>query len=104
MDGTLKFSITRYGEFTTPYSFTEIQYFFFKKVWKYFSKHIKVKDMIKFDTSHILAENSVNSVMCFFWALLRAAKSEIRQKMSMFKQLKNQVLLNSRPLSKKILM
>ena len=31
MDGTLKFSITRQGGLKTPYSFTEIQYFFLKK-------------------------------------------------------------------------
>ena len=30
--------------------------------------------MIKFDIFHILAENSVISVICFFWNLLQAAK------------------------------
>ena len=74
MDGTLKFPITRYGGLENPYSFTETQYFFEKKVWKYFPKHIKAEGMIKFDIFHILAENSVNSVICFFWALLQAAK------------------------------
>ena len=53
---------------------TETPTFFLKKMWKYFPKHIKAESMIKFDIFHILAENSVNSVICFFWALLQAAK------------------------------
>ena len=58
----------------THYSFTGIQYVFWKKVWKNFSKHTKGEGMIKFYIYHILVENSVNSVIYFFWALLQAAK------------------------------
>ena len=36
------------------------------KIWMEHSKHKKGEGMIKVDISHILAENSVNSVICFF--------------------------------------
>ena len=55
------------GYTKTPYTFT--------LMWNYFPKHIKAEGMIKFNIFHILAENSVNSVICFFWALLQASKT-----------------------------
>ena len=36
--------------------------------------HIKAKGMTKFDIFHVFVENSVNSELCFFWALLKQAK------------------------------
>ena len=45
--------------------------------------------MIKFDISDILAENSVNLVICFSELYSKQPKSEIHQKMLMFDQLKN---------------
>ena len=32
--------------------------------------HIKAKGMTQFDIFHVFVENSVNSELCFFWALL----------------------------------
>ena len=43
--------------------------------------------MIKFDISHILAENSVVTVICFSELYSKQPKSEIHQKMPMFEQL-----------------
>ena len=59
------------------------------------NKHIKPKGTTQFDTFYTLVENSVNSVIFLFWALLQAAKSEIHQKMTMFEELKYQVLKSS---------
>jgi hypothetical protein len=58
------------------YSFTETQYFFLKKKCEntFLSMYIKAECMKKFDIFHTHVENSVNSVICFFWALLQAAK------------------------------
>ena len=36
--------------------------------------HIKAEGMIQFDIFHVFVENSVNSELLFFWALLKAAK------------------------------
>ena len=36
--------------------------------------HIKAEGMIQFDIFHVFVENSVNSELCFFWALLKPAK------------------------------
>ena len=47
--------------------------------------------MIQFDIFHIFEENSVNSEL-----YSEQPKSEIHQKMPLFEQLKNQVLLNSK--------
>ena len=41
---------------------------------------IKVEGMTQFDIFHVFAENSVNSVICFFWALLQAAKKKFIKK------------------------
>ena len=35
---------------------------------------IKAEDMTQFDIFHVFVENSVNSELCFFWALLKLAK------------------------------
>ena len=62
------------GGTQNPYSFSGAQNFFWKKVWKYFSKHIKAKGMTQFSIVHILVENLVNLLTCLFWALLQATK------------------------------
>ena len=36
--------------------------------------HIKAEGMVQFDIFHVFVENSVNSELCFFWALLKPAK------------------------------
>ena len=36
--------------------------------------HIKAEGMTQFDIFHIFIENSVNSELLFFWALLKLAK------------------------------
>ena len=36
--------------------------------------HIKAEGMTKFDIFHVFVEISVNSELCFFWALLKPAK------------------------------
>ena len=51
---------------------------------------------IKADIFHVFVEDSVNSELCFFWALLKPAKSEIYPKTPMFEQLKKQVPVNSK--------
>ena len=43
-------------------------------LWNYFSMHIKAEGMTQFDIFHVFVENSVNSELCFFWALLKPAK------------------------------
>ena len=35
---------------------------------------IKAVGMTQFDNFHVFVENSVNSELCFFWALLKLAK------------------------------
>ena len=57
-------------------------------MWKYFPVHIKAEDIAQFNIFHILAENSVNPVLYFFWVLLQAAKIRNSSKMPMFWQLK----------------
>ena len=66
MDGTLKLGR---GDSKTPIALLRPNIFFWKKVWKYFPEGI-----IKCDFFHTHVENSVNSVICFFWALLQAAQ------------------------------
>ena len=51
------------GDSKPPIALLRSNIVFEKKVCKYFPKHIKGEGMIKFDISHILAENSV---ICFF--------------------------------------
>ena len=69
--------ISHYKVGGTQKPFTETQLFFAKKMWKHFPRR-RVRSnltfLIKFDIFHILAESKVNSVICFFWALLQAAK------------------------------
>ena len=36
--------------------------------------NIKAEGMTQFDIFHVFVENSVNSELCFFWALLKPAK------------------------------
>ena len=43
-------------------------------LWNYFSMHIKAEGMTQFDIFHVFVENSVNSELCFFWALFKPAK------------------------------
>ena len=43
-------------------------------LWNHSSMHIKAKGMTRFDIFHVFVENSVNSELCFFWALLKPAK------------------------------
>ena len=40
----------------------------------YFLMYIKPEGMTQFDIFHTFVENSVNSELLFFWALLKAAK------------------------------
>jgi hypothetical protein len=56
--------------------------------------HIKAEGMTQFNIFHIFVENSVNSELCFFWALLKPAKIWNLSKMPMFEQLKKQVPVN----------
>ena len=35
---------------------------------------MKAEGMTQFDIFHVFVENSVNSELCFFWALLKPAK------------------------------
>ena len=62
------------GGLKNPYIFTNIQYFLDIFSWNYFSMHIKAEGMTKFDIFPVFVENSVNSDLCFFWALLKPAK------------------------------
>ena len=39
-----------------------------------FMMHIKAEGMTQFDIFHVFVENSVNSELSFFWALLKPAK------------------------------
>ena len=59
MDGTLKISSYKVGGTQKPYSFTETQYFFEKKMLKYYPKPIKAESMTQFDIFHTLLENAV---------------------------------------------
>ena len=43
-------------------------------LWNYFSLSIKAEGMTQFDIFHVFVENSVNSDLYFFWALLKPAK------------------------------
>ena len=61
-----------------------------------FSIHIKTERMTQFDIFHVFIENSVNSELCFFWALLKPAKIWNLSKTSVFEQLKKQVPVNSK--------
>ena len=36
--------------------------------------HMKPGGMTQFDIFHVFVENSVNSELCFFWALIKQAK------------------------------
>ena len=36
--------------------------------------HIKAEGMTQFDIFHVFVENSLNSELCFFWALLKPTK------------------------------
>ena len=36
--------------------------------------HIKAEEMTQFDIFHVFVKNSVNSKLCFLWALLKPAK------------------------------
>ena len=56
--------------------------------------HIKPEGMTQFDVFHTFVENSVS--LYFSELYLKEPKSEIHQKMPMFEQLKNQVLVNSK--------
>jgi hypothetical protein len=65
MQGPLKiwtehsnFPLQGWGDTKTPIALLRTNIFFLK--------HIKAEGMIKFDIFHILAENLVNSVICFF--------------------------------------
>jgi hypothetical protein len=74
MDGTLKFVNYKVGGTQNPYSFTETKDFLDFFLWKYFFMHIKPEGLTQFDIFHIFIENSVDSELLFFWALLKAAK------------------------------
>ena len=39
-----------------------------------FSYAYKTEGMTQFDICHVFVENSMNSELCFFWALLKPAK------------------------------
>ena len=56
---------------TLYWYFTDAKYFLELFLWNYFSMHIKAEGMTQFDIFHVFAENSVNSELCFFWALLK---------------------------------
>ena len=56
------------GDTKTPIALLRSNIFFKKKCESNFPKHIKAEGMIKFNIFHILAENSMNSVICAFWA------------------------------------
>ena len=53
--------------------------------------------MTQFDIFLVFVEKSVNSELCFFWALLKPTKIwNLYPKMPMFEQLKKQVPVNSK--------
>ena len=79
------------GGLKNPYSFTDTQYFLDFYSWNYFSIHVKHEGMTQYDIFHDFVENSVNSVLCLFWAQLK-----IHPKMPMFERHKKQVPVNSK--------
>ena len=62
------------GGLKNPSSFTDTQYFLDFFLWNYFPMHIKAEGITQFYIFHVFVENSVNSELCFFWALLKPAK------------------------------
>ena len=63
-----KYMVGGEGRLKNSYSFTDTQYFLD------FSMHIKAECMSLFDIFYVFVENSVNSELCFFGALLKPAK------------------------------
>ena len=58
--------------------------------------HIKAEGMTQSDVFNVFLENSGNSELCFFWALLEPAKIWNCPKMPMFEQLEKQIPVNSK--------